>query len=63
MRSQLHTVVILPLGKGYDTQWLLGWVSPTASLSNVDKRKRVSMSGMKPQFHHLILQRKTAKNL
>jgi hypothetical protein len=35
-----------PLGKGPDTHWVGGWVTPRAGLDDVEKRKFFILSGL-----------------
>jgi hypothetical protein len=49
MSSQLHAPATLPLGRVPGTHWIGGWVDPRASLDDLEKRKYLTLSGLKLQ--------------
>jgi hypothetical protein len=48
MSGQLHTSAALPPGKETPgIHWIGGWVGPTASMNDVEKRKCLTLPGLK----------------
>jgi len=48
MSGQQNTLVILPLSKGHDTQWLFGWVSSRASLGTREGKMSAHVKNENP---------------
>jgi hypothetical protein len=48
--GQLHAPAALPRGKkSPGTHWIGGWVDPRAGLDDVEKRKFLTLPGLKPR--------------
>jgi hypothetical protein len=45
--GQLHAMAYLPPGRDLRTQWIGGWVGPRAGLNDVEKRKFLTLPGLK----------------